>query len=120
MNHINKFFRKFPRIILSTSIVFAAISISGCQSPQQQSQAEVPKTEQLIGVVVSVDKAKGIISVDHEAIPGKMEAMVMPFSPADPAVLSQLKKGDKISADFSVQANGAILDNIKVLSKTTK
>jgi len=97
--------------------LFATIGLSGCQSTPAPEKAETPAEQPLTGVVVSVDKSKGLITVKHDAVPGKMEAMTMPFSPADPAALSTVKAGDKISADYSVQANGAVLDNIKILDK---
>lgn len=117
MNQFNYFINKHFRAILLPFVALAAISLSGCQSGTTQKQADVPPAEHLTGVVISVDKSKGLITVKHDAVPGKMEAMTMPFSPANPAALSEVHKGDKISADFSVQANGAVLDNIKVLKK---
>jgi len=116
MNKLKLFFQQHVRVMQITCALLAAICLSGCQSGSAPEPA-APAPERLTGVVVKVDKSKGLLTVKHDAIPGKMEAMTMPFSPADPAVLSKLHPGDKISADFSVQANGAVLDNIQVLKK---
>jgi protein SCO1/2 len=116
MNKIKFSLQKYFRAMHIVCALLAAICISGCQSGSAPKPAQ-PAPERLTGVVVKVDKAKGLLTVKHDAIPGKMEAMTMPFSPANPAVLSKLHPGDKISADFSVQANGAVLDNIQVLKK---
>lgn len=115
MNTLMHFMQKHIRTLLTPFILLAVIGLTGCQS--NEPQAEAPKSHPITGVVLSIDKEKGLITVDHEAVPGEMEAMKMPFSPADPAELSKLHEGDKITADYSVQANGAVLDNIKVLKK---
>ena len=52
------------------------------------------------GVVVSVDVAKGEITLDHEDIPGLMKGMTMTFH-ADPSVLSGVEAGQKV--DFRVR-----------------
>ena len=114
MSQFRYFLNKHIRAILFPFVIIASIGLSGCQSQQQ---APAPATDHLTGVVISVDKAKGLITVKHDAVSGKMDAMTMPFSPVNPAALSEVHKGDKISADMSVQANGAVLDNIKVLDK---
>lgn len=60
------------------------------------------------GTVEKVDAASGRITIDHGAIPNlNMDAMTMVFRAADPAMLKQIKAGDKIrfSAD---RVNGQI------------
>lgn len=117
-NQLKQLFNKCNRALLIPFALLAAIGLSGCQSGSDGTQqADVPESHPITGVVVSVDKDKDLVTVKHEAVPGKMEAMTMPFTPADPAVLSKLHEGDKISAEYSVQANGAVLDNIRVLEK---
>ena len=111
---MNKFIDKHIRAFLIPFVILAVIGLSGCHT---QKPAEAPAPQHLTGVVIGVDRSKGLVTVKHAAVPGKMDAMTMPFSPANPAILSTLHPGDKISADFSVQANGAVLDNIKVLKK---
>ena len=60
------------------------------------------------GTVEKVDPSSGRITIDHGAIPNlNMDAMTMVFRTADPAMLKQVKPGDKIqfSAD---RVNGQI------------
>lgn len=117
-NSLTHSLRKHSRAFFLPLALLAVIGLTGCQS--NTSQATVPESHPITGVVVSVDKAKELITVAHDEVPGEMEAMTMPFSPADPADLAKLHKGDKISAEYSIQANGAVLDNIKVLDKKDK
>jgi hypothetical protein len=39
------------------------------------------------GKVVSIDAASGMVTVDHEAIPGFMDAMTMPYKLKDASVI---------------------------------
>jgi Cu/Ag efflux protein CusF len=55
------------------------------------------------GVVVSVDAAKGEVTLDHEDIPGLMKAMTMTFQ-ADPALLASVETGDQV--EFRVRHAG--------------
>ncbi len=47
------------------------------------------------GVVMSVDAAKGEVTLDHEDIPGLMKAMKMTFQ-ADPALLTGVEAGQRV------------------------
>jgi Cu/Ag efflux protein CusF len=60
------------------------------------------------GTVEKVDAAQSKITIDHGPIPNlNMDAMSMVFRAADPAMLKQVKQGDKVqfSAD---RVNGQI------------
>ena len=71
------------------------------------------------GTVVSVDKAKQSVTVDHKEIPGFMAAMAMPYPVAtvDTRMLDQLAAGDQITADVEVDDSGARLRNIVIVKK---
>jgi protein SCO1 len=55
------------------------------------------------GRVVSIDAEEKSAIIDADAIPGFMEAMVMPYRVKPPETLSQLAPGDSISAEVVVQ-----------------
>jgi len=55
------------------------------------------------GTVVSVDAAKGEVTLDHEDIPGFMKGMTMTFH-ADPALLTGVEAGQEV--DFRVHEEG--------------
>ena len=54
------------------------------------------------GRVVSVDAGTQEIMLAHEAVPGLMEAMTMPYKSVDAAALGELHPGDTISAQIVV------------------
>jgi protein SCO1/2 len=74
----------------------------------------------LRGKVVSTDAAHGIVVLDHEAIPGFMGAMTMPYQLKDPSVVSELHPGDVITADVLVSKSSeetVVLDHIVVVAQ---
>jgi protein SCO1 len=108
-------------------IVSAALSLailSGCHAG---STAEVPaaqdarfKVYHLRGKVIAADPATGQVTLQHEAIPGFMDAMTMPYKLKDPGILNELHPGDEITADVLVQQGGdgdVALDHIVVIAQ---
>jgi protein SCO1/2 len=74
----------------------------------------------LRGKVVSTDAAKGEVTLNHEAIPGLMEAMTMPYKLKDPGILSELHPGDVVTADLLVSPDpnaDFLLDHIVVVAQ---
>lgn len=61
----------------------------------------VDQRYELTGSVVEVRPPSEVV-VAHDAIPGFMEAMSMPFRVADPALLGGLDPGDRVSATLVV------------------
>lgn len=65
----------------------------------------------LKGKVVSVDRAKGELTVDHEDIAGFMPAMRMPFPLHDAGALKEVDGGDGIQATLVVTDESYWLEN---------
>ncbi|HTV56355.1 MAG TPA: copper-binding protein, partial [Terriglobia bacterium] len=74
---------------------------------------------QLKGTVISVDRAHQQIIVNHEAIPGFMSAMIMPYTVKEDGALDDLSAGDQITARVVVMPNDVWLDKILVLKRAT-
>ena len=109
---------------LLASALLAFIVLAGCHSgqkpPAQLSAAQNYKVYQLRGKVVSTDAARGEVTVNHEAIPGLMEAMTMPYKLNDASILSELHPGDVITADVLVSPDpdaSYLLDHIVVVAQ---
>jgi protein SCO1/2 len=108
------------RILASSFLAF--IVLAGCHSGQNSDPLAGAgvKVYQLRGKVVSTDAAHGIAVLDHEAIPGFMEAMTMPYQLKDPSILSELHRGDVITADVLVSKSAqetVVLDHIVVVAQ---
>jgi protein SCO1 len=108
------------RLLISSFLAF--VVLAGCHSGQKsdsQSNADVT-VYHVRGKVISTDAAHGIVVLDHEAIPGFMEAMSMPYQLKDPSVASELHPGDVITADVLVSKSAqstVVLDHIVVVAQ---
>ena len=110
--------------LLIASVFLAAFALAGCHSsspPQAQSAAAGNvKIYHLRGKIVATNPVTGEITVDSEAIPGYMEAMVMPYKLKNPGIIGDLHPGDTITADILVSqgADGSVLlDHIDVIAQ---
>lgn len=98
---------------LTAALLLAAVA--GCRR-------ETPKPREplrqfhLKGVIQKVDRARSEVTVQHEAVPGFMDAMTMTFPIRDdPQVIAILAPGDKIEATLSLQGDQYWLE--KILTK---
>lgn len=70
--------------------------------------------------MVSTDASRGEVTLNHEAIPGFMEAMTMPYKLKDASILGELHPGDVITADVLVAPDpdaDYLLDHIVVVAQ---
>ncbi len=111
------------RQLFACSLLAVAV-LAGCHSGQKNgavgSAAQNFKVYKLRGKVVSTDSAKGEVTLNHEAIPGFMEAMTMPYKLKDASILTELHPGDVITADVLVSQDpdaDVLLDHIVVVAQ---
>lgn len=80
--------------------------LAGCKPAQKPEPAPLQSlTYSLRGKVMGTNLSTGEVVIDHDAIPGFMEAMTMPYKLADPspAALGELHAGDVITARLLVE-----------------
>ncbi len=111
------------RILLAGALL-ALTALAGCHSgskPEVQGSAAAAfKSYHLRGKVVSTNPSTGEATLNHEAIPGFMDAMTMPYKLRDPGILGELHPGDTITADVLVSQNpdaDVLLDHIVVIAQ---
>ncbi|MFC6644070.1 SCO family protein [Granulicella cerasi] len=85
--------------------------LGGCRKPTAPMKTE---SHAVHGKVVSLDKSSSEIMLDHETIPGFMEAMTMPYRVDDPAVLGEVHPGDRISATILSERDDAGPKNLRL------
>ncbi|MFZ0319725.1 MAG: SCO family protein [Candidatus Sulfotelmatobacter sp.] len=68
------------------------------------------------GKIISVDKNAGAANVENEAIPGFMDAMIMPYTFKPPSAIDQIQPGDSITADVVVDSDKYWLENVKIMA----
>lgn len=101
-----------------------AVVLGGChRQPEGASSATADssfKVYKVRGKVVSTNPSKGEITLNHEAIPGFMEAMTMPYKLKDANIAGELHPGDVITADVLVSQGSdaeVFLDHIVVVAQ---
>lgn len=96
-------------ISLCLLLIFFAFMLAGCQTTPK---AAPGRRFELKGKVVGVDKDKHQVTLDHEEIPGYMQAMIMPFTLKDELILKELAPGDQLQATLVVNENSSWLEEI--------
>jgi len=95
--------------------------LAGCRQASTPTASKYPeKTFPVRGKVVATDASH--VTLDHEAVPGFMDAMTMPYKVKDPMALTELHPGDRITARIVVTQDAAgprdpELDNIVVTAQ---
>ena len=103
--------------------IFGLSILTGCRSGNQADEEQPTAiagdtaTYQLRGIVVSSDSAKGVVTIDTEAIPGLMGAMTMPYKLAQPGVATELHPGDHVTARLRISTSASVLDQIDVTAQ---
>ena len=100
----------------------AVLLLASCKrSPQSSSvsaQSEQSTNQQVFqvkGVIKAVRPGQKEIEITHEAIPGYMPAMTMPFDVKNPNELIGLQPGQAISFRLTATDTDGWVDNIRVL-----
>lgn len=68
--------------------------------PAQAQQASTAGVFHGVGTVTAINRAKGWLTIDHEAIPGFMEAMEMMYRVEPPRLVDGVQIGDRIAFDI--------------------
>lgn len=95
---MNKALRRALGLLIVVSLACPLLGIVGCHQKSSSAQASTTKQYPIRGTVVKVDSNDGQITLQHEAIPGLMEAMTMDYPVTDKSALGELHPGDKIMA----------------------
>jgi protein SCO1/2 len=115
------------RVLICASFAAVSFSIAGCWRSEKSDGDSLPAvapakgagkssakgTEAtdytLKGAVKKIDLARGSVMIAHEAIPGFMDAMTMPFFYNDRALLESLAPGDSVEGTLHVETtDGAV------------
>jgi len=91
------FSRPFPRSIFLIALSFFLLAAASCARPTAEG-----KRYDLKGKVISVDRAKGEVKIQHEDVKGYMPAMTMDFPLHDEDALKTVEAGDDKKATLVV------------------
>jgi protein SCO1/2 len=100
------------------------LPLFGCHQGQNSdpnaASGQAFKSYKLRGKIVSINADRGEVTVDHQAIPGFMEAMTMAYKLREVKKLSDLHPGDQITADvlvFDDPKMDYLLDSVVVVAQ---
>ena len=100
---------KSRRDVLRVLVVVAAcVFLGGCSAARDESRL---KRYELKGKIVSFNKAQQQVVVQHEEVPGFMEAMTMPFTLREDSAFDVMRAGDEIQATLVVDDERTRLEN---------
>lgn len=103
------------RAIAAAALLASAIGCGGMSGPDPVLPDAPHGVYEFRGTVVAVDHPRGIVEIDHEAIPGVMPAMTMPYEVEDAALLEGLVPGDRVRGTLRVDSRGFV---VTALEKT--
>jgi Cu/Ag efflux protein CusF len=83
----------------------------GCQS--SESKRPAAKEYPIKGTVVAVNPDKPSVKLDHEDIPGLMQAMQMEFRVADKSLLEAIKVGDQVQGQLKKDDSGYVITRLE-------
>ncbi len=104
---------------LSLSLLALLFAFTGCHrnSTPAPHNNSAENTHHLRGVVVATDAGKGVVTLDTDAIPGYMDAMIMSYTLKSPGIISELHPGDTITADLFTSDSANEIENIVVVGQ---
>jgi protein SCO1/2 len=102
-------------IRLRAAAALVALAAAACACSVEPSEPE--QRYELTGTIVAVDRDAQKVTVRHDAIPGLMEAMTMPFRVRDGRMMHALEPGRQLSADLVVAGKASWLENLVVTTQ---
>jgi protein SCO1/2 len=102
-------------LIISAYVISALVLLPACSGKRDEGGRY-----ELKGKVVSVDRAKGEVSVEHEEVKGYMAAMTMDFPVRDAEALKILGAGDRLQAALVVTDDAYWLENLVITKEYTR
>ena len=109
----------------------AALTLAGCRPSPPPPKTSAPSSAEaadasgtrsypMRGKVVAIHGSD--VTLDHQAVPGFMDAMTMSYKLKDPSIVSELHPGDRITATLLVHKdvdgfNNELLDSIVIIAQ---
>ncbi len=125
------------RILSCFSLVCSLCAAAGCgadrsggpaadhaapQAPRALKRPAAPEpavTDYVLkGIVKRVEKELEHVTIQHEAIPGFMDAMTMRFAYKDKSVLGSLRLGDLVEGTLRVERSNGVVNSYELLGLT--
>jgi protein SCO1 len=93
------------KYIISSAIALLTLAVVAWSADRQY---------QVAGLVVAVDRAHQILTVSHDAIPGYMEAMTMPYNVREREIVDTVKPGTRVEFTLVVSDTASFITGVRV------
>ena len=100
--------------IWATAVILVAVFVAGCGTGTSE---KAVKTYPIKGTVTAIDPKKPTVKLDHEDIPGLMQAMEMDFPVKDAEILEGLKIGDRVTGELVKNESGTMITRLEKADK---
>jgi protein SCO1/2 len=110
--------------ITQTAVLLALLIFAACTkgTPVEQHEAAAQPSKQTYrvrGILRSVNFADNSVTVEHEAVPGYMPGMTMPFDVKEMAEVQPLKVGDGMDFQLVVTDKTSWIENVRQIDAST-
>jgi protein SCO1/2 len=102
------------RCLVPMPLLCLALALAACH--RSDPPARSVRHYQVRGIVRGFAPDRSTIHVEHEAIPGFMPSMTMPFTPREPKDIASLTLRDAIAFRLAVTDKDALIDNIRKIA----
>jgi protein SCO1/2 len=92
-------------------VLMTPVVLAGCGG--SESKAPTGKQYPIKGKVIAVNPDKQSVKLDHEDIPGLMQAMEMEFAVENPKLLQGLKAGEQVQGRLKVDSGKYIITELE-------
>ena len=82
--------------------------------PTHEPRVVVATRYPLTGRIVAIDAPRHVVVIAHDAIPGYMAPMTMPYPVGESIDFSSLIPGDRVSADVVVSPDSVWLEHVVI------
>jgi len=97
------------RCLAAITVVFFGLNVLAAA----EFQAVAPRTFQARGVILEINTNDSQITIQHDAIPGYMATMTMPFKVKNLASIAELKRGDQTAFQLHVTVDESWVDHFQ-------
>lgn len=108
---------KIPAVLLALLAILnfraeAADTTNSAASATAGASDQQPRSYQARGIIKALDADGKSVVIQHEAVPGYMDAMTMTFEDKNPGELSGLRPGDSVAFRLNITAKEGWIDHV--------
>lgn len=105
------------RFTMSLFFLSAIVALAGCEADAPAPPVNQVETHQGRGVVKTITPSKTFVNIDHETIPGFMDAMAMFFAIQDSSMLNGISVTDSVKFTLEIEDGNVTIIEIQTIGQ---